>query len=300
MVTLPPRSPAKPTYKLVLGAASGIGPASFCALAYCHAQDEQEIANHPEHQQFTFVLRFHGGRRELIARLPERLNDLWRAPTGVFHGVGAPRGVLEVHGNQVFEVSIDDTPGTFASIWGTTDDHVYACGSHESFWLYRRLGTWHRLELPAGTGGLWCTAGFNEADVYAVSDKGEILHFDGRSVHNLDSPTTRWLTSIAPMPGGRLCIGGYGGLLLYGSGQGWRSVVTGSEDPLLKIVPYRDGVAYLTADGLWWFDGIHTPQRLSPQKGRWLNGIGDVLMIVDDEDAWLFDGNRLQALDTVL
>jgi len=296
----PPIKAAPPANRMVFGAAAGHSSSEFYVVGYCHELDELEIARNPAHEEFTWIYRFLNGERQLVARLPQRVNDLWMNPLGIVFGVGRPRGVLEITGLKCTQLALDNLRGTFSAIWGTGEEHLFACGSHDSFLLYRRSGNWSDVPLPENAGGLWSIAGANERDVYSVSDQGEILHFDGRQVVALDSPTTRWLTCVAPIPGGRICISGYDGILLYGNQQGWRFVNTNTDEPLLNLAPYRGGVCFVTQDALWWFDGISAPQLLARQGGRWVNGLGDAVMIVDYESAWLFDGAGLVQLDTAL
>lgn len=301
MPTIPTRPAASPHFKLVFGEAAGLREDDFHVLGYCRELDEQEIARNPAHQDFTHLVRFAAGHRAVLAKVTQRLESLWASPCGVVLGVGQPKGVIEIRGNQLSQLAIPDVPGTFAKIWGTGDEHVFACGNYRPFWLYRERGAWRDLPLPADTPGLWCVRGTRETDVYAAGQDGAILHFDGQTVRRLDSPTTRWLTCMAELPGGRICIGGHDGTLLYGNRQGWRHVHTGTHEPLLNIVPWRDGVCFVTPDGVWWFDGIQAlPQLLVRQGGRWLNAVGARLMIVNSEEAWLFDGQQLQPLDTTL
>jgi hypothetical protein len=300
MPRLKPRSLPPEHWSIVFGAAAGVNSTDFYALGYTPDLDEFEVARNPNHQQFTHIFRFKNGQRRVIARIPKRLDDIWVSPSGVVYAAGDPRGVIEIRGDVCTEVAVSPIPGTFAAIWGTGEEHVFACGNNSPFLLYRQSGAWSNITLPAGARGLWEVSGFSETDVYTVGEGGQILHFDGRDIRSIDSPTTRWLTSIAPMPKGRLCIGGYSGILLYGNINGWRFVDTGTEKPLLHIVPYRNGCAFVTPDGLWWFDGASPPQLLVRQGGRWLNSLGDALMIVHGDSAWLFDGAAVTPLDTLL
>jgi hypothetical protein len=297
----PPRkAPPSQPRKLVFGAAAGRGPEDFYVVGYCRELDELELATNPDHEEFTWIYHFAGTQRQLVTRLSQRIDDLWLAPSGVVYAVGRPRGVLQIRGLSCTEVSIENVPGTFAGIWGPDEDHVLCVGHHDSFLLYREFGRWLNVPLPPKTGGLWDVGGINEHDVYAVSDEGEIVHFDGQQLVKLDSPTTRWLTAVAPMPDDRVCIGGYGGTLLYGNRRGWRFVDTGTDEPLLSLAPHRAGVCFLTQDAVWWFDGVSAPHLLLRQGGRWINALGGSIMIVDGESAWLSDGVNLTQLDTTV
>lgn len=300
MSLLQPADSKSQPFALVLGAAAGPSHHDFFVLGYSQQYDRRESDRHGQRWESTFVLHYREGVRSVIAVLPQRLDDLWRSPQGRIYAVGDPVGVLEVTSAGVTELTISDTPGAFTSIWGTGEEHVFACGHYEPFWLYRRAEVWHRLSLPVAVGGLWRLSGHNEGDVYAVSDRGEILHFDGQHVQRLDSPTTRWLVSIAPMPEERVCVGGYEGVLLYGNTLGWRTIDSGTDAPLLNIVPYLKGTCFITPDGVWYFDGRQQPRCIVRQGGRWISLVGDRLLVVNNEQAWVFDGRALAPLNTLL
>ena len=300
MTLLQPASPAQGTpIELMLGSAAGHRD-DFFVLGYSHEYDRFESARHPEHEQNTFMLHYRQLARHLVRILPQRLNDIWQSPLRKTYAVGEPEGVLQVDADGVTEISLPDVPGTSASIWGPDEANIFTCGHYRPFWFYRRDGVWQRLPLPADVSGLWRVAGHHERDAYAVSDSGEILHFDGQRVTRLDSPTTRWLVAAAPMPDRLMCVGGHDGTLLYGSTIGWRTIATGTEQPIFNLVSFRDGVCYVTPEGLWLFDGRQAPVRLTEQGGRWVSRVGDSLIVVNNERSYLYDGSSLVLLDTVI
>lgn len=298
MTLLKPASGAPPPLEVVLGSAAGVAE-DFLVLGYSKDYDRLASAKQPEQDQSTFILRFLRRERKLIRILPQRLNDLWQGAAGRAYAVGEPRGIVQVSSDAVTEESIEGARGTFASIWGPSEEHVFTCGHYSPFWLYRRSGRWHRLELPAETTGLWRVGGHHERDVYAVSQTGQILHFDGQRVNQLDSPTTRWLVAIAAMPEGRMCLGGHQGVILFGDAKGWRTVDSGTDAPILNLVSYRQGVCFVTPDGLWYFDGRQEPQRIAEQGGRWVSSVGGGLIVVNNQFSWLFDGQDLFPLETL-
>ena len=161
---------------------------------------------------------------------------MWCSPSGKIYAVGDPSGVflIDQHGCQ--EIALNNLPGFMSAIWGTGEDHIFVCGSENSFIAYRKFGNWLEIPLPtAGLPPLWAIAGLNEQNVYFVGDEGTILFFDGKKIHQLDSPTTRHLTGIVAHDGNHLCVCGYLGTLLYGNHNGWRIVPTDSDDHIRKL-----------------------------------------------------------------
>jgi hypothetical protein len=300
MPMLKPKPPPPDHWNLVFGAATGENSRDFYVLGYSPDLDEFEIRTNPLHQEFTHIFHFKDFNRQLVVRVNERVDDIWRSPSGQVYAVGSPRGILEITAASCTEVSIPNIPGTFSAIWGTNDDHIFACGTHATFLLYRRFGSWTQIPLPTGINSLRDIAGFNERDVYIVGDNGQILHFDGRHFYQLDSPTTRHLTCITPLDETNLCIGGYGGVLLFGNIKGWRFISTGTSEPILNLGRFEGRVCFGTPDGVWSFNGKTAPSLLVRQRAHWVNSLGDTIMIVDGYDSWLFDSHRLFKLDTVL
>jgi hypothetical protein len=284
----------------VFGAATGASSHEFFVIAYCPDRDEIEIRQNPSHQHFTHILYFKDLNRSVVETLHERLEDLWRSPSGQVYGVGAPRGILEITPASCSEVSLPDIPGTFERVWGTGENHVFACGSFEPFLLYRRFGAWQSIPLPEGTENLRGMVGFSESDLYLVGDHGQILHFDGNRLTRLESPTTRHLVSAERLDETLLCIGGYTGVLLCGNKNGWRYVPSGTDEPILSLARLGARVCFGTPDGVWTFDGRSGPSALVDVPTRWINGLGDAVMLAGDTDTWLYDGQTLTKLDDML
>jgi hypothetical protein len=98
MPSLPSRPSPDNPLPMVIGNAAGFGAHDFCVPSHC--LDEQEIAQNPDHQTLTPLLRFARGQRTLLARLPEPLDALGASTTGGVLGTGGPRGAIEAWWND--------------------------------------------------------------------------------------------------------------------------------------------------------------------------------------------------------
>jgi hypothetical protein len=79
---------------------------------------------------------------------------------------------------------------TLLSVWGTGSDDVFAVGGPlgnetPSAMVHYDGHSWHDLS-PGGTETFWWTHGTSPTDVWAVGERGRIMHFDG--AHFVESP----------------------------------------------------------------------------------------------------------------
>jgi hypothetical protein len=143
-------------------------------------------------------------------------------------------------------------------------------------------------------------AGFTERDVYFAGDKGVVLHFDGQRLSLLEKVTTRNLRAAARLDDDRLCIGGHGGVLLFGNHKGFRLIPTGTDEDIVSLAHFQGQVVYPTPDGIYAFDGKKRPVLLLDQPAEWVSGLGDALLVREADEAWLYDGQNLTSLDTII
>ncbi len=294
------RKASPPTsWRLQLGPAVGTA-ADFWVLARCPALDEHERRRDPDHGELTHVLRYQLPTRTVVARVPARIEDLWQIRGGPLLGVGEPLGYLEIDPTGAREVALDDVPGTFSRMWGPDADHVFACGSHAPFVLYRRMGQWVRLALPDGVEGLYDVCGRHEREVYFVGDRGVIVRWDGRSLTRMHVPTSAYLTGIVALDDASFCVCGYQGTLLRGNGSGWTPIATGLDADLLSLAALEGKVYFGSDDAVWSFDGVRPPAPAIEIAARWVSGLDDGLVISYADDAWLYRAGALTRLDTSL
>jgi hypothetical protein len=306
MPRLPSRKLPVDHWPLQLSAARGRGPQDFYVLGRSGEYDEAFSATNPETyisptSYFTHVLHFTDHVRDRAYRVSDRLLDMWWSESRqLVYAAGFPRGVFEADLEGIRELVLDDHNGTFVGLWGTGEEHLFACG-FKPFVLYRRFGAWQSLELPRlKTEHLHDVHGSSENDVYFVGGHGTILHFDGHAVSVLEPPTTRNLLSIAPLGRSHYCIGGLGGILLVGNRQGWRIVQTNVEDDLYSLAPFRGQVFYGTIQGLYAFDGRMPPTLVLDMPLDSVSPLGDAVLLSHETGAWLYDGTQVIPIDTVI
>jgi hypothetical protein len=293
------KQPPPQTHDLVLGPAVGRSD-DFYALAFSHELDDEERYRNPDHSAFTHILRYQLPTRDVIARVPVRLDGLWQPQQGPVLAMGEPLGYLEVTPQGVTEVRLPDVLGQFSSIWGFNDDYIYACGCYEPMAYLRMRGSWMKLPLPPDPPQLRDVWGLSPTDVYFVGDDGSILHFDGRALTALEVPTTRHLTGIVALDDKHLVVCGYSGVLLMGNKKGWRQIPTASVEEILAVARW-DGRVYFGLDGaMYSFDGSTGPQAVLDDEVRWVSGLEDGLVIVTLTGTYLMTAAGSVALDTVV
>lgn len=301
MPNLRRRSPPPNQWSLSTGAGAGPSSKNFFILGDSIKYNEHYAPRNPPAEEYTHVLHFQDLKQNYICRIPDRIGKIWWSSSGKAYAVGNPEGIFQIDSTGCQEIAIRGLSGVFTAIWGTGEDHIFACGIFKTFILYRRFGTWIPIALPTEmTSGLFGIAGFHERDVYFIGSKGTILHFDGQDLRSLDVPTTWTLVSIAILDDQHLCVGGYGGMLLFGNKTGWRIVPTNSDEPLYSLARFGESIYFPFSNGVWSFDGSHTPILRIEQPAIWINGLGDALTLSDLISTWLFDGQSLIELDTVL
>jgi hypothetical protein len=301
MPVVKPKKPPSPRRQATLGRAVGRAD-DFYALGYCPDLDELERETDPDHSAFTYILRYQQAKKVVVDRVKARLDGLWPPPQGPILAVGEPNGIVEIDPSGAREVPISPPPrGQLRSIWGPSDAHVFACGGYLSpFVLYRRRGQWLELPLPPEATMPYDVRGFDEQEVYFAGEKGQILLWDGRALHPLPVPTTRYLTALARLGDRVICVGGYQGTLLAGGKQGWRLVPTNTEEPLLALAELDGKVYYGALDVVWSFDGTSAPSVAIDTPARWLSGLDDGLVLEDGTQAKLYQGGKLIPLDTTV
>jgi len=306
MPALKRKAPSPTHWPLNLRAAAGSSVDDFFAFGVSSDYDEQhEHLNPPTYHsptsRYTQVLHYQNRQKQVITQLTDRQSSLWWSPQGHAYGVGFTRALFQLDASGCQEVAIQGIPGTFSDVWGVNEDHLFVCSMYRAHLLYRRFGQWQVLALPeAVPDDLTGLAGLNERDVYCVGGQGAVLHFDGQQVRLLEVPTTRTLICAAALDAQHLCIGGNSGTLLFGNQHGWRLIPTGTLEPIFSLAQYRGTVCFATPSGVYSFDGKQPPSLLLSQVARTVYSVGAGLVLVLDAAAWLFDGQKLFPLDTLL
>lgn len=287
-------------WMLSTGCAVGTKSSDFFIIGASSFYDEHFSKTDPATDAYTHILHFKDLKICNRFTAPERMYKFWQSREGKTYLIGNAEGIYEVSPSGLNEIAMPGLPGVFTAIWGTDESHIFVCGIFNSFVMYRRYGEWTHLKVPRDKEGyvdLHAIVGFNENDVYFVGRNGAIVHFDGTKLKHLESPTTNTLVSICLLDDKFLCLAGYGGILLYGNKNGWRSIPTGTDEPILSLARYNNSVCFPSTDGVYSFDGHRSPQLIVPQHAEWINGFDDALTLNEDMDTWIFDGETLTKLD---
>lgn len=301
MPMLKKRSAPPSEWPLLTGSAAGQNSKDFFLFGYSPDYNEYVARRNPPTEEYTHILYFRNLKQHRVSRIPDKLSKMWWNHADAAYAVGTPEEVIEIKHSGCTGVAMEGLPGIFTAIWGTGEDHVFACGMFNTFVLYRYFGVWQQLSLPEGMNlALHHIVGFNERDVYFVGQDGIVLHFDGHNLRPLQIPTTRTLLSASIFDHKNICISGYGGTLLYGNKEGWRLIPTETDEPILSIALFRKSICFPTEEGVWTFDGKRSPTLLIDQPAGWVNSLGDAITLSDEISTWLFDGKKLTKLDTIL
>lgn len=299
MPVLKPKRPPPTVFQACLGPA--VGEANdFWALAHCPDADAAERASNPDHGEWTYIFRYRMLERQLVARVPKRLDGIWLTNAGTLIAAGDAPGYLEVGSAGPVEVALPDMEGIFSDVWGSADDVLFAVGSLPAFAYRREFGSWSRLALPAETPDLRDVAGFNARDVYFVGDEGAVLHFDGKTVTRLRVPVRRHLTGVARLDDQRVCVSGYQGTLMVGNTVRWRHLATNTHEPLLTVATLDGKAYYCVDDDVWTTDGDTPPEPFLSFSGSWISGLRDALVMSNEDEAKLYVAGTLVDLDVTI
>jgi hypothetical protein len=291
-----PKKPAPTSFDAMILKAAG-DASDFTAFAIASGLDELERETNPEHDAFTFVFRYRGSERDLLATYPGRLDGLWRRGDGTWLAAGDTRGLVHIRPTGVEEIGVADSRGIFSAIWGT-GDHVFAVGGFPAFAYYWQGDRVSSLSLPDGTDDIRDVCGFSHDDVYFVGAHGQVHHFDGTRVTRLRVPVSHGLNCIVRFGADRMCIGGYHGALLVGRGSRWRYIVTETADPLHGIGVLGDRVYYGAEHKLWSSDARTPPVPEFPFHTHLVNGLVDAVVVSNHLEAKLYANGAMHSLDT--
>lgn len=84
--------------------------------------------------------------------------------------------------------------------------------------------------------------GFNESDVYAVGNRGQVWHYNGEKWKNIKVPTSKNLLAIKCVPDGSVYVAGRDGLLLKGKLGKWKEIELSITDNIWGIEWFNDAL----------------------------------------------------------
>lgn len=290
---------------MILSAAAGPSINDFFVLSENRDYNELFEWKNPDSFQYptsfyTHILHYTNKNISDKYRIPDLLIGNWYNPSGKTYICGFPRSVFEIDSTGIQEYILKGHRGSCSGIWGVNEDHIYVCG-FEPFILNRKYGNWQYLSIPEGTpDDLYGVVGLNENDVYFVGGEGTILHFDGKDVRRLETPTTDRLLSVAILDDKHVCVGGEDGLLLHGNQYGWRMVPTQVEEELDSLAYFQAAIYFPSPDGVWIYDGQQSPRLILEVPSEWVSGLNDGILIRNGVESWLYDGKSLSKIDTTI
>ena len=168
-------------------------------------------------------------------------------------------------------------------------EHVYIVGSSRA--VYRRVGVKKWELFNQGTQddlmiknirkgkrseysySFLSIDGFSEDDMYAVGNKGEAWHFNGKKWSVIDLPTNADLHKVHCAKDGYVYIAGDEYTILKGKGNKWEFILNAKlnhpfTEHLFDAISWFDGLLYIgTSDGLYaYIDGKFEKIQLTPPE----------------------------------
>ncbi|WP_127958454.1 hypothetical protein [Serratia microhaemolytica] len=111
--------------------------------------------------------------------------------------------------------------------------YAYAVGLRRAIYKRPEIGYWVKLDAGFPEDDMESDQGFvdldafNEQDIYAVGNSGDIWHYNGSIWTQCGFPSNETLSSVVCAPDGQVYVGGMGGNLWVGRQHSWRCVYQG-------------------------------------------------------------------------
>lgn len=181
-------------------------------------------------------------------------------------------------------------------------NELYICG--QSSQVYRHSnGAWTDISpagAQVGSPTLESLDGLSHDNIYAVGEKGHILHYDGSRWSTLDSPTNRPLSRVLCTREDEVYACGNDGLLLVGNRHGWQVIDTQRTLNFWDMALYNGHLYLAHVHGLVRYDGqdfVDVDTGIDPPPGAHKLDAGDGLLYSFGVDDLLkFDGKQWERL----
>lgn len=135
------------------------------------------------------------------------------------------------------------------AVWGASDDCVFA-GTYQGA-VYVWNGKAWTESATGATHGINAVHGSGPKDVWAVGERGTILHYDGRTWARIpypgDDDPSDGLTAVRALPGGEAVMCGRAGRVLRGGRDGLE-VVTETKKSLYGLAYFQERVIIAAGD----------------------------------------------------
>lgn len=182
-------------------------------------------------------------------------------------------------------------PGVYRDLWGTSATDVWAVGhaiadrtvgdKTGSSLLHFDGARWTETVPPGLDDSFWRVAGSGPNDVWAVGEKGAIVHWNGRAWEQVPSGTTDALFGVwAASPELAWAVGHAGLVLRWTRAGGWQKDQPITNVSLLSV--WGRGPAEVWAAGL---DGTLLRHDGARWRHEWIGTSANLYDVVGDADA---------------
>ncbi len=136
---------------------------------------------------------------------------------------------------------------------------AYAVGLRGMVYRLDELKMWTRIDddLPDNF-EIEAIHGFDDSDIYAVGDKGQLWHYNGKKWTNRELPTNRNLNTVKCAGDGKVYIGGDDGIIISGIGEKWEVIDHEKTDDDIWDLEWFEGYLYVST--------MHAVYRLNKQQ----------------------------------
>jgi photosystem II stability/assembly factor-like uncharacterized protein len=138
------------------------------------------------------------------------------------------------------------------AVWGVSDDFVLAGTFQGSIYVWNGSG-WLEMPTPSPH-GINHIHGQGAQDVWAVGERGTILHYDGKTWRRIpypgDDDPTDGLTGVRALPGGEVVICGRAGRVLRGGRDGLE-IVAEAGTSFYGVAAFRERLILAGRDAIF-------------------------------------------------
>lgn len=173
--------------------------------------------------------------------------------------------VWKLDGNTEGKIdSSNEGPQHFGDITSVRmiGSHRFIVGMARTVYKEKRLNEWLRIDEGVRQEfdvqdknffpGFTSIHGFNEGDIYAVGESGEIFHFDGKNWKKVESPTNLSLERVVCGSNGMVYACGINGVIVEGRGHYWKCVINNQTRKTLWGATFFNGYPYFSGkDGIF-------------------------------------------------
>ena len=155
--------------------------------------------------------------------------------------------------------------------------------------------------LPSGNeiNDVWCSSSSN---VYAVGDKGHIIHYNGSSWSEIESETTESLEGIWGSSATDIFVVGYRKTILHYDGSSWSTMMSDSSGGFLAVHGSSANNVYAVgySGAIYHYDGSTWTEMTSNTSdylyGVWANSTNDVFAVGSPGTIMHYNGSTWSAM----